>query len=74
MVKSPTMRYAKKALVDRKLISILPCGCTPSTYSGAQHLYALCKHGNYILLSDYSWDKLGKEQSWIGPSKNGHHE
>lgn len=68
------MSYAKEAFYNKEHPSALPCGCETDDikiYFGSQHVYSMCQHGTYILLSDYkTWDKLSKDQKWIGPAQH----
>lgn len=72
------MGYAKEPYFNRDKPAPLPCGCgveVTTIYFGNQHVYSLCVCGNWILLSDYkTWERLGKEQSWVGPADHGARE
>lgn len=72
------MGYAKEPFFNREHPAPLPCDCDVDIvkiYFGGQHVYALCLCGNWILTSDYkTWERLGKDQQWIGPTMHGQRE
>lgn len=72
------MGYAKEAFYS-KYSNVRPdcdCGDTEiSIYFGAQQVYALCRCGNWILTDNYKdWEKMKKDQQWVGPTMHGERE